>query len=335
MTTARGGHTTRRKTGVAALVVAVALAGAVAAACSSDSDSASYDEGSSVSDDAAGGDVAEESDGVAAPAPGDEASADRSDADGSGAGGAGSDGGVGLAYDTVAFAEEREVIRTGEVDLRVDDVRDGVEGVRDAADAAGGFVSHESATVDSGHAGVTVRVPTDRFDDVRDAVAELGEVTEQSVRAEDVTAEMVDIESRATSLRRSVERLQEMLGGTGDVAQLATVEGELARREAELEAMLGQQRVMEDQVALATLTVSLYEDEPAPEPDDDAAGFGDGLHQGWVSFIDVGRGFLAAVGFSLPWLALGLVVGLPAWVVVRRRSRPGAPATPAPTAADG
>ena len=41
------------------------------------------------------------------------------------------------------------------------------------------------------------------------------------------------------------------------------LEGELATRETELEALLGQQRVLRDQVALATLTVHLSEDEVA------------------------------------------------------------------------
>jgi Domain of unknown function (DUF4349) len=149
---------------------------------------------------------------------------------------------------------------------------------------------------------------------VRGAVGDLGDVAEQNVEARDVTAEVVDVESRIASLRASVVRVRGLLSQSGDVAQLALVEGELARREAELEALLGQQRVLRDQVDLATLTVHMTED-AAPSPSDDAPGFADGLRRGWVAAVDGGRIALAVLGFVLPFaVPLALVaVGVRRW----------------------
>lgn len=245
-------------------------------------------------------------------------------------------GAGGREVDTVALAQAREVIRTGDLRLEVDAVGDAVADVRRIAGAAGGFVSNEEAMTDARTASVTVRVPSGDFDSVRGDIAELGDVIEQTVQAQDVTAEMVDVETRIESLRRSVARLQEMLGGSGDVAQLSAVEGELARREVELEAMLGQQRLLEDQVALGTLTVHLSEDAAAPTPDEDAAGFRDGLRQGWVTLVDVARVAVAVLGFLLPWLVPALVIALPLRYYLRRRSPTTAAAPPpAPTPAEG
>jgi hypothetical protein len=109
------------------------------------------------------------------------------------------------------------------------------------------------------------------------------------------------------------------------------VEGELATRETELEALLGQQRVLRDQVALATLTVHLSEDEVAA-PSEDAAGFRDGLRQGWATAIDAGRAVLAAVGFLLPFLPLLLVAALALRWLSRRNATPVAPPAPTPPA---
>ena len=291
-------------------MVAVALLGGCSG--SRDGDSAA---GDSVSEDRASG---------GGMAPSDEAAP----ADPGGGGGTGTGADADLAVDTVALAQAREVIRTGVVDLSVDDVEDATAEVRRIAAAAEGFVADEQVHAADSEVSITVRVPTDDFDDVRAQVAEVGEVVEQTVEAEDVTAEMVDVETRIESLQKSVDRLQAMLGGAGDVAQLASVEGELARREQELEAMLGQQRVLEDQVSLGTLTVNLSEDE-APTPDDDAAGFGDGLRQGWVALVDGGRAALAVLGFVLPFAVPALVIGVPLrWWVLRRR------ATPPPVPAD-
>jgi hypothetical protein len=235
-------------------------------------------------------------------------------------GGAGGGEGAGpLAVDTVAVARARDVVRTGTMQLTVDDVDAAATEVRRLAAGAGGFVADEQVRARDDEVDMTVRVPADRFDGVRTAIGELGDVAEQDVEARDVTAEVVDVESRIASLRTSVARVRGLLSQSGDVAQLALVEGELARREAELEALLGQQRVLRDQVDLTTLTVHLSEDE-APTPSDDAPGFADGLRRGWVAAVDGGRIALAVVGFVLPFAvpAVVLVLGVRRW----QRRRP-------------
>jgi len=315
---------TRAQGGWAALLVAAVLM--VGCSSSSSEDDASSSLGDTAEETGGGGfgeggfgEGADE----AAPSDGDDSAAD------AGAG-AEEQAAAGSAVDTVALAQAREVIRTGDLRLEVDAVEDAVADVRRIAGAAGGFVSHEEAVTDASTASVTVRVPSGDFDTVRSDIAELGEVVEQTVQAEDVTAEMVDVETRIESLRRSVGRLQEMLGGSGDVAQLSAVEGELARREVELEAMLGQQRLLEDQVALGTLTVYLAEDAAAPAPDEDAAGFRDGLRRGWVTLVDVARFTVAVLGFVLPWLVPTLLIALPLRWYLRRRTPTPPPPTPAP-----
>ena len=155
-----------------------------------------------------------------------------------------------------------------------------------------------------------------------------------------MTAEVVDLESRIASLRASVDRVRALLGEAGTVDQLAVVEGELTGRETELEALLGQQRVLADQVALGTLTVHLSEDAP-PAPAEGAPGFRDGLRRGWVAFVDGGRAVLAASGFLLPFAVPAVPAGLAVrWWLRRRRPVPAAEgrglrAQPAPRSGAG
>jgi uncharacterized protein DUF4349 len=93
----------------------------------------------------------------------------------------------------------------------------------------------------------------------------------------------------------------------------------LTSRETELEALLGQQRVLADQVALGTLTVHLTTD-PAPAPDEDAAGFVDGLRRGWVVLVDGARIALAVTGFLLPLAVPAVPIALAVrWWLRRRR----------------
>lgn len=284
------------------VVPVVALAVAAAAGCSGRDDG----------DAATGTDSSAEAGGGvdATGAPEADAGGGAGEETGEDAGSGGGDEGAGpLAVDTVAIAQPRDVVRTGTMQLTVDDVDATLVDVRRLATDAGGFVADEKARAREAEVDVTVRMPADRFDDVRGAIGELGDVAEQNVEARDVTAEVVDVESRIASLRASVVRVRGLLSQSGDVAQLALVEGELARREAELEALLGQQRVLRDQVDLATLTVHMSEDE-APAPSDDAPGFADGLRRGWVAAVDGGRIALAVAGFVLPFAVPAALVAL-------------------------
>jgi hypothetical protein len=246
---------------------------------------------------------------------------------GEGASGAGGGAPLALATDPRALAAARDVVRTGEVRLTVDDVGDAAADVRALASDHGGFVADDQTRAADRETDITLRIPADRFEDVRAAVADLGHVESETVKAEDVTAQVVDVDSRVASLQASVERVRGLLAQSGNVSDLALVEGELASREAELESLLGQQRVLADQVALGTLTVHLGE-EARSTPAEGAPGFRDGLHGGWVVLVGTGRVATAAAGFALPFLvpaALALVA-VRWWR--RRRTPPEAAAVP-------
>jgi Domain of unknown function (DUF4349) len=285
--------------------------------------------GSGDSEDATAGDAAfDEAGGGGELDVGTEAPAEES-AEGAVGGTADADGGAEAQPTALELtAQARDVVRTGSMHLTVDEVDNRVPEVRSIAVTAGGFVADEQLRSDADAADVTVRVPADEFDDVRTAIGELGDVTSQDIQAQDVTAEMVDLEGRIASQRASVERVRALLSESGDVVQLASVEGELARREAELESLLGQQRVLDDQVALGTLTVHLREDATAPdEADDDPTGFMDGLRTGWDAAVVGARAASAAAGFLLPFvIPAAVVLAAARWWLRRRQPLPTPPA---------
>ena len=117
--------------------------------------------------------------------------------------------------------------------------------------------------------------------------------------------------------------MRELLEGSGDVAQLATVEGELARREADLESLLGRQRVLDDQVAMATIHLDLREPEAVEATEDDALpGFLGGLEGGWDGFVTAASVLVTGLGYALPFLLAGGAVGAGWLWIRRRRARP-------------
>jgi Domain of unknown function (DUF4349) len=105
-----------------------------------------------------------------------------------------------------------------------------------------------------------------------------------------------------------------------------------------LESLLGQQRVLADKVAFATVTVSFEQPTPVlaevapipepPAPPEDRSGFLDGLRTGWSGLVAIAIAAGAVVGFILPFAPLLALAAFVAWriVVRRRRAVPPAPA---------
>ena len=103
------------------------------------------------------------------------------------------------------------------------------------------------------------------------------------------------------------------------VTDIAALETELARREADLEAAKAKQRGLTSQVAEATVTLRLA------EPSTGSAvrrlpGIGTALATGGKAFWTVLKAVLVAFAWSLPFLGAALVIGWPLRRVLHRRA---------------
>ncbi|MDJ1113601.1 DUF4349 domain-containing protein [Microbacterium dauci] len=246
----------------------------------------------------------------------------------------------GSAGGAEAPAEEesagREVIATASVTLETTDAAAASDRITALATDAGGYVeslslqraegiADESAgdmamEPYGGDAWITVRVPAAQLTEVTTALASIGEVRSSEIHRADVTTEVVDLRARVAALEASVDRLRELMADAASTADLLTAEDALAERQAELDSLRGQLAVLDDQVALSSLTVWLTE--PAPVVAADPTGFGDGLGAGWNTLVATVNGIVIGLGFLLPWLvAIGIAVVLVTVIVraVRRR----------------
>ncbi|SDN72482.1 DUF4349 domain-containing protein [Lentzea jiangxiensis] len=214
--------------------------------------------------------------------------------------------------------QERQLVRTADVDLRADDVLKAIGQVKDRARAAGGFAGQENSTKKSGS--VTVRVPSAELDELVQDLANVGEVTRSEVRSQDVTDQLVDVESRIATQKASVERLRALFERAGSTSEVAQVESELTKRQAELESMQRRSESLKGQVAMATLTVDVATTPIAP-PEEEKVGFLGALAGGWDALVAVTGVVLIGIGAVLPFL---VALGVPAAAVVylmRRRKR--------------
>lgn len=216
-------------------------------------------------------------------------------------------------------AQERHVVRTASLSVRVDDVTTAAAGARGVAERFGGFVASEQS--ESEMSSLTLRVEADRLDDALAALDELGDVTHREQQAEDVTEEVVDVDARIANQRASVERVRALLARATTVGEVVEVEAELTKRQAELESLENRAAALAGQTSLATVSVRLT-GKGTPVLDDERTGFLAGLESGWNAFLVTLAVMLTVFGAVLPFL---LVLGLPLLGVVlvlrQRRTR--------------
>jgi hypothetical protein len=205
----------------------------------------------------------------------------------------------------VDVAPDRSIVRTARLGLTVTDLPAVSATVGDAAASVGGYVASESSVDKSST--FTLRVPSTRLDEVMGRLAAAGTVTERYGQAEDVTDQMVDLQSRLATQQASVSRMRALLARANTVGEVVSVESELTAREADLESMQRRLASVSGRVELSTLTVALAP-APAAIPKPGDGGFMAGLAAGWRAFVAAAAGVLTALGAALPFLVLIAVV---------------------------
>lgn len=230
------------------------------------------------------------------------------------------------------------IIATGAVALEAEDVARARLEVRKIVDLQQGMVTQqETSTGDDGEvsaARLVVRVPSGRFQAAKDALEGVGTLTDSSSSEEDVSAQVVDVAARVRAQQRSVARIEALLDRAQNLAEVVSIERQLADRQANLDALVARQRNLADQTSLSTITVSIAQpdDEGEKKDEETAGGFLGGLHDGWDAFVGGVVVLLTVLGFALPWLILVAALGFPLWLLLRRRAarRPAGPplATP-------
>ncbi|BBC32140.1 hypothetical protein SGFS_034340 [Streptomyces graminofaciens] len=196
------------------------------------------------------------------------------------------------------------IIRTASLTVQVKDVPKALDEARTSTENAGGFVGSETTTRDGKgreRTRVVLRVPTEKYDEVLAELEGTGKLIERKAKAEDVTDQVVDVNSRIKTQRASVARIRELMERATKLSDVVTLEGELSTRQSDLESLLAQQESLKDRTSLATITLSLSETPvKKAEKHDDDPGFVDALEGGWGAFVTLFR-----------WLGLGLAAILP------------------------
>ena len=224
----------------------------------------------------------------------------------------------------------RSLVYTASLTVRTKDVAGATANAERLATANGGFVGDEksqSGTVPDvqglTQSTVTLRVPSTAFDDVIGQLGGGGVVQNETRSASDVTAQVVDTGTRVSAQQASIARITELMKNATNMSDVVSLEGELSRREADLESMQAQLAALKDQVSLSTITVTfLLPEVPASPPPAPVVKHQNalqrGLHDGWQVFVGTAKVLMVIVGALLPFAVTAAVLWWPVTRLARR-----------------
>lgn len=168
----------------------------------------------------------------------------------------------------------RDIIFNASITVAVNDVASaGDEATREIQNLGGFLFGQRTSGAPEPRSILTFKVQPENFQQALERLGSIGELRDQNVTADDVTERIVDLESRIATAAASVDRLRALLSEASDIKSIVELESELLERETELESLRGTLRTLQDQVALATIVLTLTEAATRPELDVDVTAY--------------------------------------------------------------
>ncbi|WP_160366868.1 DUF4349 domain-containing protein [Sphingobacteruim zhuxiongii] len=157
----------------------------------------------------------------------------------------------------------KKIVRTGNISIESKDVKASKKTLDGLLKNVQGY--YENETVNNARAytsfDLVVRIPSNKLDALL-ANLENGtdKITEKNLRAEDVSAQYYDTESRLKSKRAYLERYQQMVSSAKSVKDLLEIQEQIRMLQEEIDASEGVLRSLSGQVNYSTLTIHLFEE---------------------------------------------------------------------------
>jgi hypothetical protein len=243
--------------------------------------------------------------------------------------------------DTSATTVDRLVIRNANLSLVVDDPAEAIAKFTQMAERMNGYVVtsnvyQTSYGVDASgrsrminQANMTLRVPSERLDDAlaQIKVAAL-EVRSETVTGQDVTEQYTDLQSQLRNLESAESQLLQIMQNAQKTEDVLAVFQQLKDVQQQIEVTKGRINYLEGSAKMSEVSLDLIPD-VAAEP----------VQVGPWSPVGTAKSAVRALIQGLQWLAdvaiwgaicvlpIGVVVGLPAFFIIRRwvrRRRAGA-----------
>ncbi|MGI6315601.1 MAG: DUF4349 domain-containing protein [Christensenellales bacterium] len=244
--------------------------------------------------------------------------------------------GAGLAGETIGAAvvdSSRKLIYTADYTIETYKYEEDYSRILQSLAACGGFISSEvtwgvkpEAYGDAGRTtDFSLRIPIEQYKSFLDALAGVGEATHKTQTANDVTVSYYDNEARIELYEAHYDKLMEYLKNATEMADIIALESEMTDILYTLDALKGQQRYYDDQIAYTTVSIHLKEMVAPMEVVTSKESLGTRMSNAFMSVLKgLGvffEGFLVVLVGALPILAILGILFCAIFFPVRAASR--------------
>lgn len=161
----------------------------------------------------------------------------------------------------LAVQANAKMIYTGELYLQTKEFDEALSAIDNTVEELDGY--YESHDLSQGGSYrtlyATVRVPQESFTAFLDRAGQIAHVTDRAAYQEDVSEQYYDVESRLTTQRTKLERLQELLQQAESMEDIITLESAISDTELTIEQLTGSLRKYDSRINYSTVTLVLDE----------------------------------------------------------------------------
>jgi hypothetical protein len=218
-----------------------------------------------------------------------------------------------------AAAPEQRVIKTSYMSLEVKNFREAADAVGSIARTYGGYVSDSSVrdVAERKIGYVTVRVPSEKFEDIIKEIETIGDLKEENISLEDVTERYIDLKARLENLERQEERYLEILDMAVTVEDVLKVETQLERTRGTIESLQGTLNYLDNRIDYSTIQVQLSEPEKITHESGISRAFNDAID----GFLAAVRGIIIFLGYFVPIALFMTFLGFAGWFIYKKVSK--------------
>jgi hypothetical protein len=182
------------------------------------------------------------------------------------------DGDVGAISEDSVTESNLMIARTADVSVTVEDLTTFDTKISRAVNSYGGYFENQSIDDYASeystrrYGSYTIRIPADKLDTFLTDIGDAGTITSQSVSAEDVSLEYVDVTARLSSLESERDRLNELLTQAELVSDIIEIESQLSTVQYQIESYTSQKKLLEGRVNYSTVYLYATENREVSHP---------------------------------------------------------------------
>ncbi|MFC4402086.1 DUF4349 domain-containing protein [Gracilibacillus xinjiangensis] len=225
---------------------------------------------------------------------------------------------------------ERKIVYHANLHVKTGDFSKTMELIEKETMNRSGYIvtseSHGNESDNNLNGSLTVRIPSEKFQSFL-AIYEDGdmEVTERSVRGEDVTEQYVDLNARLNSKKVVEERLLSFMEEAEETEDLLTISADLSAVQEEIETLTGKINYLDNQSSYATIEIYISEkNTELPSVKDES-------NNTWVEtkeqfkksvqiLVSIASGLFIFIVGNAPVIILFVLLTLVIFIAIRRKS---------------